>query len=162
MQCNQGLLLYMLGRHGKIFFFNFQKIFQTFSYLIETENSAETSLTTGQLFGYAVLKFFTVFVGSLAIGTAISIITALLFKVSIGGPKVISYHHKKKTAPWYQLSLPTTGFGRLCANSYLEHFSISNPLKSYILGYKRDRTMLHCQENKQVSINLRILRSHKV
>jgi sodium/hydrogen exchanger-like protein 6/7 len=53
---------------------------ETFSYLIETENSAETSLTTGQLFGYAFLKFFTVFVGSLAIGTAISIITALLFK----------------------------------------------------------------------------------
>ena len=61
--------------------------FQTFSYLIETENSAETSLTTGQLFGYAFLKFFTVFVGSLAIGTAISIITALLFKVCIRAPR---------------------------------------------------------------------------
>ena len=79
------IYIYMLDRHENtgIFFEKSIALFKTFSYLIETENSAETSLTTGQLFGYAVLKFFRVFVGSLAIGTAISIITALLFKVCI-------------------------------------------------------------------------------
>ena len=65
--------------------------------LLVTENSAETSLTTGQLFGYAFLKFFTVFVGSLAIGTAISIITALLFKVCIRASRILGSRGQKFT-----------------------------------------------------------------
>ena len=52
------------------------------SSLIKRESLAEDDQMTGaQLFGFALLKFFTVFAGSLSIGAAISMLTALLFKV---------------------------------------------------------------------------------
>ena len=50
--------------------------------MIQRESlSEDEKLTGGQLFGFALLKFFTVFVGSISIGAAISMLTALLFKV---------------------------------------------------------------------------------
>ena len=47
--------------------------------MVSKENE---NVTGGELFGFAILKFFTVFAGSLAIGATISMISALLFKVS--------------------------------------------------------------------------------
>ena len=62
----------------------------TFSSMIQRESlSEDEKLTGGQLFGFALLKFFTVFVGSISIGAAISMLTALLFKVKF--PEVFSH-----------------------------------------------------------------------
>lgn len=48
---------------------------QTFTTVLNSKSE-----TSAELFGYAILNFFTIFVGSLLIGASIALITALVFK----------------------------------------------------------------------------------